>query len=102
SESSAPPHATQLRARVEGDKAQPPNGGKTLAVTKAKVQTFRDTGERGVTLETPECVYERVQKSIHSAAKISVLAAEGKFAIEGEGFLWQQTNSLLLISNHVQ
>jgi lipopolysaccharide export system protein LptA len=97
-----PPHATQMKTLVEGDKAQPLNGGKTLSVTKAKVQTFRETGERDLTLEAPECVYERDEKSIHSPGHISVLAAEGKFAIAGDGFLWQQTNSLLLISNHVQ
>ena len=27
--------------------------------------------------------------------------ADGKFSIEGEGFLWQQTNSTLLVSNRV-
>src|SRR5207244_10905831 len=39
--------------------------------------------------------------SASSSGRLRVQAADGKFSIEGEGFLWQQTNSSLFISNRV-
>jgi lipopolysaccharide export system protein LptA len=52
--------------------------------------------------ETPQCVYEEAgDHSLHSSGPVHVQAADGKFSITGEGFLWRQTNSAVLISNRV-
>ena len=64
-------------------------------------RTFRVTGEGEMTVEAPQCVYDPGQRSISSSGPLHMKTADGKFSIEGEGFLWQQTNSTLLVSNRV-
>ena len=54
-----------------------------------------------MTAAAPECVYDSGQRLISSAGPLNVQVAEGKFTIEGEGFLFQQTNSTLWVSNQV-
>jgi lipopolysaccharide export system protein LptA len=95
-----PPHETQLKSLLECSQAQRQPDGRYL-VTNAKYRTFRVTGEGEMTVEAPQCVYDPGQRSISSSGPLHVQTADGKFSIEGEGFLWQQTNSTLLVSNQV-
>ncbi len=98
----APPHEKQLKSLLTGAKAQPQSGGIYL-ITDGKFETFRETAERELLVETPQCVYEEAgDHSLHSPGPLSVQAAEGKFSIAGEGFQFQQTNSALYISNRVR
>jgi lipopolysaccharide export system protein LptA len=95
-----PPHETQLKSLLEGARAQRLPDGR-IQVTDAKYRTYRVTGEGEMTVEAPECFYNSGQRSISSSGPLHVKTADGKFSIEGEGFLWQQTNSTLLVSNRV-
>ena len=95
-----PPHETQLKSLLEGARAQRLPDGR-IQVTDAKYRTYRVTGEGEMTVEAPECIYNSGQRSISSSGPLHVQTADGKFSIEGEGFLWQQTNSTLLVSNRV-
>jgi lipopolysaccharide export system protein LptA len=95
-----PPHATQLKALLEGARPQRQPDGK-IQVTDAKYRTYRVTGEGEMTVEAPQCVYDPGQRSISSSGPLHLKTADGKFSIEGEGFLWQQTNSTLQVSNRV-
>jgi len=70
-------------------------------VTEAKLQTFRENGDGELVVETPQCVHDRDERSVSSAAPLHAQTADGKFLIEGEGFLWLQTNSSLTVSNRV-
>ena len=54
-----------------------------------------------MTVEAPQCVYDPGQRSISSSGPLHMKTVDGKFSIDGEGFLWQQTNSTLLVSNRV-
>jgi lipopolysaccharide export system protein LptA len=92
-----PPHETQMKWLLEGAKAQPQPGGRIL-IGGAKLQTFR---ENEMAVEAPECVYDQGQRSISSPGSLHLRTADGKFYLEGEGFLWQQTNSSLFVSNRV-
>jgi lipopolysaccharide export system protein LptA len=95
-----PPHETQMKSLLEGAKAQPQEGGRIL-IAGAKMQTFRVSGEPEMAVEAPECVYDSGQQSVNSAGPLRMRAVDGRFYLEGEGFLWQQTNSSLFVSNHV-
>ena len=95
-----PPHETQLKSLLECSRAQRQPDGRYL-ITDAKYRTFRVTGEGEMTVEAPQCIYDQGQRSISSSGPLHVQTADGKFSIEGEGFLWQQTNSTLLVSNRV-
>lgn len=94
------PHETQLMSLLECSQAQRRPDGRYL-ITNAKYQTYRVTGEGEMTVEAPQCVYDPAQRSISSSGPLHLKTADGKFSIEGEGFLWQQTNSTLLVSNRV-
>ncbi len=95
-----PPQETQLKSLLECGQAQLQPDGRYL-ITGAKYQTFHETGKGELTVEAPQCVFDSGQRSISSPGSLRVQTADGKFAIEGEGFLWQQTNSTLLVSNRV-
>src|SRR5262249_32587022 len=72
-----------------------------FAVTKAGLETFTEDGKRELLVEVPQCVYDSNQRTASSPGALRVEAVDGQFSIEGEGFLWQQTNSTLVISNQV-
>jgi lipopolysaccharide export system protein LptA len=95
-----PPHETQLKMLLEGARAQRLPDGR-IQVSDAKYRTYSPTGQGEMTVEAPECFYNSGQRSISSSGPLHVQTADGKFSIEGEGFLWQQTNSTLLVSNQV-
>jgi lipopolysaccharide export system protein LptA len=94
------PHQSQMKFVLEGAKAQQRGKGEVL-FTEPKWQTFRISGEREFLMEAPECLYDSIKRTINSAGRLRVSTADGKFALEGEGFLWRQTNSSLIISNRV-
>jgi lipopolysaccharide export system protein LptA len=94
------PHEAQMKLLLEGEKGQPGAGGRIL-IAGAKLHTFRENGEAEMAVETPECVYDPVQRTVSSARLLQVRTLEGKFQLEGEGFMWQHTNSSLLVSNRV-
>ena len=95
-----PPQQTQLKSVLECARAQPQPNGRYL-LTDAKWRTFGENGEGQMTAAAPECVYDSGQRLINSAGPLNVQVAEGKFTIEGVGFLFQQTNSTLWVSNQV-
>lgn len=95
-----PPHQDQVRSLLTGAEAQPQGRGKFL-ITELKLETFRQNGEREITVTAPECVYDSGPGSASSAGRLLVQTGDNRFSIEGEGFLWRQTNSSLIISNRV-
>src|SRR5438874_11064163 len=88
-----PPHEKQMKPRLQGSEAQPTPDGKYL-IRSAKLQTFRPTGETELIVEAPDCLYDPAKHSASSPSRLKVQTADRLFSIEGEGFLWQQTNSL--------
>jgi lipopolysaccharide export system protein LptA len=91
------PNNLVKRMLLQGAKAQPLEKGRTLISgspgSPVSVQTFSRTGELEMVLETPECLYDESKRSVSSPGPLSMRTADGKFSIEGEGYLWQQTNS---------
>ncbi len=95
-----PPHEAQMKSLLQGAEAQPQPGGKVL-ITQAKLQTFQETGQREMVVEAPQCLYDMNGRFVDSAGPLQVRTGDGKISIAGEGFLWLQTNSSLVISNRV-
>jgi lipopolysaccharide export system protein LptA len=54
-------------------------------------------------VSAPECLFNRNEASGSSAGPLTAQTADGRFLIQGTGFLWQQkgTNATLTISNNV-
>jgi lipopolysaccharide export system protein LptA len=95
-----PPHETQMKSLLEGARAERQPDGRWL-VTEAKWRTWRVNGEGELAAAAPQCFYDPNQRTAESAGPLHVETADGKFSIDGEGFLWRQTNSTLAVSNRV-
>ena len=95
-----PPRQTQMKWLFEGAQGLQ-QGENSLLVTDGKLQTWNEDGTLAFTLEAPQCLYDRAKQAISSPGKLQARIGENRFAIEGEGFYWQQTNANVVISNHV-
>jgi hypothetical protein len=96
-----PPNGTQIKTLLQGAEAQPESGG-LVFIRELKLQTFTENGEPQLLVEAPHCVFDPAQRAAYSPGKLQARTADGKFHLEGEGFLWRQTNSSLIISNRVR
>ena len=95
-----PPHDTQMKSMLEGAQADGQPDGRYL-ITEAKWRTFGLTGEGELNAKAPQCFYDQRQRTVSSAGPLHVETADERFFIDGEGFLYRQTNSTLLVSNRV-
>src|SRR5258706_5178584 len=101
-----PAHQAQMKSLLQGSEGRTLPAGKML-VEKAKLQTFKENGEHELLILAPQCLYDSGQRTASSAGPIRAESADGRFLIEGLGFLWRQTdsirqtNSSLFISNKV-
>ena len=99
-----PPHELQMRSYLEGTESEMgPNG--TVILHNAKLQTFHEDGSKEMTVNTPQCVYDYNSHIVTSAGALKVQTWDDKnkraLQVQGtNGFYWQQTNSLLIVSNH--
>jgi hypothetical protein len=50
----------------------------------------------------PECVYDTMNATANSSGHLQLASGDGKFRVEGDGFLWQRNAQSLTISNRVQ
>ena len=97
-----PPDDTKVKMRLSGTEASPLPGG-LLDVKNLKVETFGTNGEAVVTVQAPQCTYAPLDGVASSAGRLELRSGDGKFRVEGDGFLfrWRQNESSLTISNHV-
>ena len=95
-----PPNEAQVKTLLEGAKAQAQSAGMIL-ITEARLKTFSTNGTLEMLAQSPKCTLDSVQKVVSSAGPLKIETTDGRFLIEGEGFLLQQTNSQLTISNRV-
>ena len=96
-----PPHHQQVKSRLSGAEASPQPGG-LLVIKQLKVETFGLDGKPEVVVDAPECVYDTLKGVANSPGHLQVRSGDGRFHVEGEGFLWRQSDSFLTISNHVR
>jgi hypothetical protein len=94
------PHQQQMKSRLSGMEAQPLAGG-LLVIKQFKLETFTVDGRPEMVVEAPSCTYDTSDATASSSGPLHVRTGDGKFRVEGDGFLWRQTNSFLTISNNV-
>jgi hypothetical protein len=95
-----PPHETQMKTLLQGAQAEPGPEGRIL-ITDVKLKRFAEDGQLQMTVEAPQCVFDSVRRAVSSPGPLHVRSTDGKLNLEGDGFLWEQTNSNLIISNRV-
>ena len=96
-----PPHEQQVYTRLtSAEAASLP--GTMFDLKKMKVEKFNTEGKLALVVEAPQCIYAPLDGVASSAGHLALNSGDGKFHVEGDGFLWSETNSVLVISNHVQ
>lgn len=95
------PHQSQLKAVLRSSDAVPEADGR-IRIHNLKAETFRETGEREMLVEAPECLYDTKTREASSAGPIKGQTGDGRLQIEGTGFLLVMTNKTLTISNNVR
>jgi hypothetical protein len=95
------PHRQQMKSRLSGAEASPQAGG-LLAIKQPKLEMFNTNGATEAVVEAPDCVYDTMAGVASSAGHLQLRTGDENLRIEGDGFLWRQTNQWLTISNHVQ
>jgi hypothetical protein len=98
-----PPHDQQVKMRLSGAQASPLPGG-LLDVKKLKVEVFNTNGAPQLQALAPQCTYAPLDGVASSAGRLELRSGDGQFRVTGDGFLflWRQSQSTLVISNHVQ
>jgi hypothetical protein len=96
-----PPHQQRIKSILSGAEALPQLGG-LLIIKQLKLETFNLDGKLEWVVNAPECVYDPFKGVANSPGHLEVRTGDGKFRVEGEGFLWRQSNSFLTISNNVR
>src|SRR6185295_18308169 len=78
------PGKNQLQWFLTSAEAEPrPNGVYLIKV--AKVETYRENGEKEMIFEAPECLFDRQTLTATSAGPVQVRSADGRLTISGEG-----------------
>jgi hypothetical protein len=95
------PHQQQMKSRMSGAEASPQAGG-LLVIKQLKLEMFDTNGATEAVVEAPECVYDTAGGVASSPGHLQVRTGDGNLRIEGEGFLWRQTDHWLTISNRVE
>lgn len=95
-----PPHEQQIKMRLSGAEASPLPGG-LLDVKQLRIEMFNVEGKPQLIVRAPQCTYSPFDGVARSAGRLKLKSGDGKFQVEGEGFLWRQGDSSLTISNHV-
>lgn len=95
------PHHTQMKLQVTGSEARF-EADKKVRLTQMKLQTFREDGQRDIVIEAPDCLYDPARRVASSPGQLKVQTGDERFSVEGQGFLWRQEDSNLVISNDVR
>jgi hypothetical protein len=96
-----PTNQQQVKSILSGAEALPQPGG-LLLIKQLKLEMFNPAGKLEWVVNAPECVYDMLKGVANSPGHLEVRSGDGKFRVEGEGFLWRQSDSFLTISNHVR
>jgi len=96
-----PPNEQQVKIRLSGTEATP-LPGTLFDLKKMKVEKFGTDGRLAAVVLAPQCIYAPLDGVATSTGHLELQSGDGKFHVEGDGFLWLQNESSLVISNHVR
>jgi hypothetical protein len=95
-----PPNVRQVKMRLSGAEALPLPDGR-LEVKQLKIETFSVSGKPEAVVSAPQCIYAPLEGMAGSSGRLELRSADGQVRVEGDGFLWQQADNSLTISNNV-
>ncbi len=95
-----PPNERQMKLKLSGAEASPLPGG-LQDIRELTIETYDVSGKTEAIVKAPQCTYSLFDGVASSPGHIELKSGDGRFFTEGDGFLWRQADSLLIISNHV-
>jgi len=97
-----PPNEQHVEMRLSGSEMSPLPGVALYNVKKLKIERFGLDGRLVAVAQSPDCVYAPLDGVASSPGHLDLLLGEGKIHLQGEGFLWQQNEQSLVVSNQVR
>ncbi len=95
------PALNQKKTEFSGKDASPLGGPNKVLVKGADMRNFREDGSLIMAAQAPECVYDARLKQARSSGPLQMHTGDGRFFIEGVGFMWNEGESSLQLSNRV-
>ena len=97
-----PPNEQHVEMRLSGSEMSPLPGVALYDVKKLKIEKFGLDGRLEAVAESPECMYAPLDGVASSPGHLDLSLQGGKIHLQGEGFLWQQNDQSLVVSNQVR
>ncbi len=94
-----PPNEQQVRLRMSGAEMTPLPGA-LFDVKQLTVEQFNLQGKLEAVVEAPQCFYT-LDGVANSSGHLQLKLHGDQIHVEGDGFLWRQSDSSLAISNNV-
>lgn len=96
------PGTTQKQLMLRGQQAQP-QGPNQLRIKSLRIETYYRSGATNLIMEAPQCLYHTVWQTVSSDGPLQVTSGDERFSLAGQkGFVFQQTNNTLVVSNQVR
>ena len=92
------PWQLQIKSRLSGVAAIPQSEHVVL-IKQLRLEFFATNGLPEYIVQAPECLYNQVAGTASSPGPLKVSRVDGKVAVTGLGFCWQQDDESLTISN---
>jgi len=96
-----PPHDRQIKMRLSGAEVTSLPGS-LEDIRQMKLETFGVDGKLTMVVRAPQCTFAPFDGLANSRGHIELQTGDGKFHVEGEGFMWRQNEQFLTISNRVR
>ena len=95
-----PPNEQKLKLRLSGASVAPlPDG--LQEVSEVRIELFNTNGLTRAVAGAPSCEFQPFKGVASSSGQLKMESGDGKFHMEGKGFLWQRNEMTLILSNHV-
>lgn len=97
------PNFRQVDMKLTGDSVT--NLNKQIRATNTEFWAYETNGTPLVMLRTPACFLDETDakaRTLSSPEQLTARSGDGKFQIQGRGFLWRHNQKLLIISNDVR
>jgi hypothetical protein len=73
-----------------------------IPVHRMTIQTYTESGLTNLIATADDCFCDRTNRTANGAGPVQFRLADGRFQLSGVGFLWAQTNNILVVSNQVR
>jgi hypothetical protein len=93
--------SSQLKSLLTAGQAIPNLDG-TADLVKMHLETYDPEGQTNIIAAAPNCIVDTKRRTAGSSGPLEARTGDGRFIIQGQGFLCHMTNAHILITNGVR